>query len=589
MNPNIFATIFYCVTFIFLFSSLFFIKKTEKKLNVLVWIAVALMSICGFQVFVAALINLIKVPVNIISLGFVNGIAGAFFWYQVRKNNEKQKYYFDKWNIAGMAVLVVLMALFVYKTCGLEFAPHYLAVDAAAHYKMAMHIVNTESVYGMYFAALHHGIIIELFGIFVSPAVYYKLFVISDMMQLLFTWVMFYCLIQKYAKDRFLKAAAIIVTVLYGMGYPANSTLFGFVYLGTGITIITYLMIVFEWFVDEEFKKEYSIALLSLGCLSIFESYVLFMPVVFFAILFGMFCIQFKKKKLVSVETIKYGLSIFLMPTILGLLYTYLGTFGEGTNTTVSSAISAEGGIYRDLFSNYAILIPFVLFAFVNLIKEKKNKLIMWMLPLLLVFIFALLITTLSGVTSSYYYYKNYYMLWLVVFEFFFIAITYFEKEIRLFLAFGFLTWGGILFAFLINAETAIQNKVPLLVPGVKAGVYNDIYGFNRDAMSLPRYPGFKLDLYRYANENLLKDDVVVAIASSWEDWYWMEVITGQTLDNGYHHWDTGEEVYFNTMYEDADYVIVMYESQIYQNNIDLFSEFERIHHNGMGMIIKVK
>lgn len=589
MVPNIFASIFYVICFVVLFSVTTLIKKTSKKINILLWAVVNLMAICCFQTFVAAIFSLIGIPINIVTLACVNMIAGLFIGFKVYKLKERQAFFLEKWNVVGIVVLGLILIAFILKTCTLEFAPHYLAVDAAAHLRMALGIVNYESVYGMFFSALHHAIFIELLGPLVSSVVYYKLYVMSDMLHMLFGWVLFYFLIQRYAKDRYLKVAAIIISIIYALGYPANSTLFGFTYLGMGVAVISFLMIVVDWFVDDDFEKGVAILLLSLGCLGIFESYVLFMPITFFAILFVMFFEQFKKKKLFSVETIKYGLSIFLIPTILGLLYTYMGTFNEETNTTVSSAIANEGGIYKDLFSNFAILIPFVLFAFVNLVREKKNKLVLWILPLLLGFMFVLLYLGVNGKVSSYYYYKNYYLLWLFAFELFFIGVSYFNKELRLFLSFALATWSAVLVAFVINIETAIYNKAPMFISSIKAGTYNDIYGFNRDAVSLPCFSGFKLELFRYVGESIDFHESAVAIASSWEDWYWYEVITGQSLDSGYYHWMFGEGEFFDTLYKDADYVIVCYDSLIYQNNVQEFETLEVIKKNEAGAIYKVK
>lgn len=589
MEPNIFATIFYVITFAALLSGVMMVKKTDKKMNIVVWLVVALMGICGFQTFVAGVMGIIRIPINIITLGAVNGVTGGLLWFSCHKKQEKQVYFFEKMDCVALVAFALVLVAFMLKTYTVDLAPHYLAVDAAAHLRMTMGIINTETIYGMYYAALQHSIFIEVFGSLVSSAVYYKLFIISDALQLLLSWAMFYCLIQKYAKGSFLKFAAIIITIIYGVGYPANSTLFGFTYLGTGITIIAFLLIVFDWFMDDDFKEEYSIAMLSLGCLSIFESYVLFMPVVFFAICFAMFFKQHKKKKLISLETVKYGLSIFLMPTIFGLFYTYVGTFGEKMDTTVSGAIANEGGMYRDLFSNFVILIPFAMFAFYKLVKEKKNKLVLWALPLLLIFMAGMFVLGVNGYVSSYYFYKNHYVLWLFVFELFFIAITYFEKDLRVFLVCGLGTWAVVLFVFIFNIETKINEISPLFCESTKAGAYNDIYGFNRDACSLPCYSETKLELYRYAKEELRQNDELVAIASTWEDWYWMEVITNQEMGPEFYHWSYGAETYFAAVEEQADYVVVLYDAEIYLNNVGRFAGYETVFENEAGAILKVK
>lgn len=583
------ATLFYIVSFLVFLSGLTMVKKTDKKMNIIVFGVVSLMTICCFQVLVTAIMDLIYIPINKLSLGIVNAKAGGLIWSQIIKKKETQAYYFDVFNVIAIGVLGIVLIWFIRRTCTFEFAPCYFAVDAAAHFRMAMGVVDYDAVYGMFFSAVHHGLFIDLLSPLVSEAVYYKLYVLSDMLHLMFAWVLFYCLIERYAKDTFLKIAAIIVSVVYAIGYPMNSTIFGFTYLGMGVAVISYLLIVYDYFVDDSFDKNYAIACLSLGCLGIFQSYVLFMPVTFFAILFGMFHKQWKAKKLVSLETIKYGLNIFLVPTILGFIFTYAGTFGDSTNTTVSGAIVSEGGIYRDLFSNFVILVPFVLCAFVYLIKDKKNKLVLWLMPLLLGFIFVLFMMGLKGDASTYYFYKNYYLLWLLAFEMFFIAISYFGKEIRLFLGFGFATWAAVFVAFWLNIEMSIYNKAPLFISSVKAGAYNDIFTFNRDATNVPCYSGLKLDMYRYVVEEIGVEDHVVAIASTWDEWYWFEVITGQSLDSGYYHWMFGEEVFFETLYEDADYVIATFDSTIYQNNVEKFEEMEMIRSSDLGALYKVK
>ena len=589
MVPNVFASLFYLVCFISFALSLMLVKKTEKKMNIMVWTCVVAMAICGYQSFVAAIFSLVKIPVNIVSLGVMNLLASAYFWFRYIKKNEKQSYYFDKINILGFGILCVLLYLFMSLTYTLEFAPQYLAIDASVHFDGAVTLQNYEAVHGMFFAKLQYGIFIELFGAFISPAVYYKLFVICDLLMLLFAWMMFYSLIQKYAKDNFLKLAAIVVTVVYGVGYPMNSTLFGFTYLGTAITIVTYLLIVFDWFMDEEFNENYSIILLSLGCLSLFESYMLFVPVVFFGLLFAIFYKQAKKKKLVSVETIKYGLSIFLMPSIIGLVFTYGGIFVNTGDFTVSDAISNEGGIYRDFYSNFAILIPFALFAMHKSIKEKQNKLVMWYLPLMVLFLIGLLLMALQGSASSYYYYKNYYILWLLMFELLFIAISSFTKEMRVFLLCGFTTWVIILFAYIFNWETYLQSKTSQFVVSNKTGTYHEIFGFNRDAINVPHYSSDKLHLYRYAIENLQEEGDVLAIASTWEDWYWFTAISNQTLHADYAYWNYGAELFFERMNAEAEYTIVLYDAPIFMEHPEVFWSYETVYETPVGCIIKVK
>lgn len=588
MTPSIIASLFYVLTSALFLSGIYFIKKSDKCYVAAVWIPVVCMILCSTQGLFAAIFSIVNIPVNLYSLGLVNGLIGGFVWMKILKTKEYQKYEYKWIDLVAFLVFGVMFVYFVLKTCTLEFSPHYLAADGAAHLKMALRVMVKEEVIDMYFSALHHGIFIEILAPFVSSAVYYKLFVLSDMLHLLFAWCMFYAVIRRHAKDTYLQIAAIIATVIYGCGYPMNSTLFGFTYLGMGVIIISYLLIVTDLFIENNINKNYGIIMISLGCFAIFESYVLFMPVVYFGILFAMFIKQYKEKKLVSRDTIKTGLQIFLIPTALGFVFTYGGIFAK-SGTTVGGAIANEGGIYRDLYSNFAILIPFVLFALYNLLKEKKNKLSTIVIILLVGFMGVLFILGVFGKVSSYYFYKNYYLLWMIAFELAFVGLTYLEKQTRVFITMGFATWAVIFVAFLGNFETRIYNKSYLFNTNWKTAAYNDIYNFNRDAINLPQYTSEKLHLYRYAVENLMTNGEEVALASQWEDFYWMDAITYQNLDNGYYYWNNGEEVFLETMYERADYIIVLYDAPIYANHVEEFDSLEKVYEGTAGYIAKVK
>lgn len=582
------ASIWYILSFGLLFAGSFFYKKSDKKMNGIVWIPVHVMAISCYHAFVAAIFSLVHVPVNLWTLGLVNALSGLGIFFLTKRKKEKQSYYFEWFDGIAFLTFVILIGLFAWKIVGKELAPHYLAADGAVHLKMAMGVVNSESVYGMFYAYLQHGILINLFKPIVSSAVYYKIFVLSDLLQLLFAWTMFYSLVRRFANDRFMKVAALIATVIYGCGYPMNSNLFGFTYMGMGITVIAYLLIIADEFLNERISKWIGVFALSLGCFGIFESYVLFMPVTFFAILLAVLWKQWKEKKLFSLDTMKVGLGIFLVPTALGLLYTYLGVF-TNTGTTVGGAIANEGGIYRDLYSNFAILIPFVLFGIYNLYKEKKPHISIWVLSLLVVFMGALFVLGIQQKVSSYYFYKNYYFLWLIAFELAFVGLSYFDKKARTFCVFGFATWAVILGAFLLKVETRIYEKDELFCTTWKTEAYNDIYRFNRDAISLPHYSSQKLGLYRNALENYKTEDNVIAIASTWEDLYWFEAISNQSLDYGYHYWQNGNESFYETMNKDAEYVIVDYSAPIFLDDPEVFYQLETVYENEAGRICSLQ
>lgn len=587
MQITILASLLYFIATVALIFGIYKIKKSEKTLFGITWGAISIIAVTCFQVFTAALLNLIHIPVNIISVGILNLIPAVWMWYRIIKKQQKQSYSYHWADGLFMAVLAVVVGMFAYQRYGINLDIHYLTIDPAAHIKSAMDVVNGQKIDSMFYASLNNALLIELLGIFEGAGSYYKIFVLGDILHLFLAGWMFWGAIRRFCKDNFLKIVGIIVTFIYLLAYPLNSTIFGFVYLGMGVTLIAYLITLTDEFMRESLDKWFNIVLISLGCLGIFECYVLFMPVTYFAILACVLVKQYQKKILFSWDTVITGLAIFLIPCIIGLLYTYLGIFGG--ETTVGSAIANEGAIYRDLYSNFVFVMPFAMYGYWNILRKKKNRLLSWLTPFLLIFIMALFLKGMTGEVSSYYFYKNYYLLWCVVFLLAFQGITYIEKKTRGILVCFFGVWLFLAGVFLFRIESRVQNKNSLYSVSEKAASYLDIYSFNRDGIGLPRYPWEKVHLYQYAVTELLEEKKTeeVPIAGYWEDAYWMEAITNQRLE-GYDYWNNGEECFFANLEKKAEYVIVLTDSEFYASHQEYFDSMERLYENAYGFIGKV-
>ena len=590
MNISILAALFYFVAYVGAVSGIYKIKKSNKKLYGITWGAVSIVGMNCFQVFVAAILNLIHIPVNCVSIGVFELAVGVVCWYEIIKKKQVQSHCYDWSDALFTVVLLGVVVLFSYQRYGLDLSIHYLTIDPAEHLKMAMNVVTNQNVDRMFYGALTNAMLIEFLGAFKNPAQYYQIFVLGDILNLLLAGWMFFGVIRRFCKDNFLKLGSIVITIIYLLAYPLNNTIFGFVYLGMGVTIIAYLIIVVDEFMRGNLNKWINIVLISAGCLGIFECYVLFMPVTFFAILTCVLVKQYQAKKLFSVDTVITGLSIFLVPCIIGLLYTYMGFFGSEGGQTVGSAIVSEGGIYRDLYSNFLFVMPFALLGFWNLVKEKKNRLLLFLIPFLGVFVLSLFIRGMKGTVSSYYYYKNYYLLWLLVFILAFQGISSIAGKARVLIVCFLGIWIFNAGIFATRIETRIQNKNSLFCVNQKAGAYLDIYSFNRDAKALPPYPWEKVQLYQYAVTELLEKDEVkpVPIAGYWEDAYWMEAITNQRL-SGFDYWNNGDELFFSNLEEKAEYVIVLKDSEFYASYQEYFDSMERVYENTYGFIGKVK
>lgn len=588
MEISLAASIFYTISTAMLCVGFLLLKKSEDKLHIAVWIPVTMIGLMGYQTIMAGLIGFIKIPVNIISMGIINLIPGVMLWIAIFKTKEYQRYKIQIVDIAMWIILVASLVIFARIRYGENLTLAYNALDAAAHFTSALDVMRNESIYSMYFASLHNALLIETLGPIFTVTTYYKIFVLGDVMFLLLGGVAFWGLIRKYCEDRFLMLAGIFTTVIYLFAYPLNSTLFGFSYLGLALTVIAYIITVTDLYLEDNISEKLAIALMSFGCVSIFQSYMLFMPVVFFAILFSVLIKQHKDKKIISLDTIVKGLGIFLVPTAIGLWYAFGGIFGgasKESGVTVSSQIALEGGIYGDLFSNFILLIPLAVFGWWMLVKNKKNVLIKILLPLSVLFVAAMLVMALDRRVSAYYYYKNYYMLWVLAVYVAFLGVYYMEKQTRLVAAAGAIMWAMLFMFGLRGLDNYVADKNPLLHPRIRATAIGDIYYFNRDFLRTARYSEGKIDLYRYVREEILDEELAeeVLILSYVEDQYWYDAITNQRLPR-----NSSGTVMENVEAKTVQYVVVLYDRSDYATYQVELDSMEKVYENAEGFVVKV-
>lgn len=568
-------------------SGFYFYKKTDQKQNAITWLPITIVAMMCYHTFAAATIQLLHIPITLISMGVCNLIPGIYFWYVIGKKKRIQAYKVEPIDILFVIGFVGLIGFIALKRYGLHVYIHYDTIDPSAHFQDAMNVANNKTVSGMFFAGLNDSLFIQTFGPVFRVSQYYKLFIAADVCMLFVSALMFWALIRNLLTNSFLKIAGVIACVLYVLGYPLNNTIFGFVYLGMGVTLIGYLIFMTNLFLQDKLKRGLAIILLALGCLGIFECYVLFMPAVFFGIFFGIAAKRIKEKSLFTKEMVLDYLAIFLMPCIYGFMYTYFGVFSEGV--TVGSAIGNEGHIYRDFFSNFIWLLPLALYGIIRLIKEKKQDITVWIFGIFSIFVIGMLYFCQKGTVSTYYYYKNYFVLWLLMFLLAFTGVYYLSQHGKSLILSGFATWVFIAGMYFFNIESDLAQKRPLLVPVEKAGSINDIYSYNLQKLRTATYSIDKIQLYDYVYTNLLCEDenLVVPLAGYWEDDYWYQGITNQRIE-GYMYWNNSEEEYFAKLKAEAEYVLVLTDSEFYRNNQLYFDSLEKVYENNGGFLAKV-
>lgn len=568
----------------------FFYRKTEAKSYAITWMGLTILLITCYQTFCAAILNVVGVPINIISMGIADLIPAIWFVYQITKTKKVQKYCFEKVDAVFLVCLVSLMLCLMFGHCaGISLYINYSTIDPAAHLKAAVDVIRNQCVNNMFYSALFNGLFLEIFLPVRRLDFMYQPFVLSDILNYGLAALMFFGVIRRYMNKRFSKIAGVIVALIYVSAYPLNSILYGFIYLGMGVTLIIMLIELTRIYLADELNKVFSIILLSLGCLGIFECYVLFMPVTFFSIISSVFVKQHRAGKLVSKDTVFICLGIFLVPCIIGIFYTYFGIFTDGV--TVGNQIATEGEIYRDLYSNFVAFLPFALYEFFCEIKEKKNKVVLFLFPYTLLFMLVLFCGGMMEKVSSYYYYKMSYMFWVPLIYLCFQGVLRVAERAEAFVVSAYVVWLCVFLAFFTGAESKIQDQNALYVPIIKANGFNDIFWYNYCLYQQGGYAFPRMQLYHYVYENLLEEgEDVVAIASYWQDDIWFQAITNQRL-NGWDFLSADHTAYYNKLREcGANYILVLTDpySVIYYDNQDYWDSLERIYENEDGFVAKL-
>ena len=375
------STIFFLISFAVLFSGGFLWQKTETKEQGMTWLPLTGILIACFHALAAALITMIPfLPVNLWSLGAIDLAAGLFFWYRIRKTGKKQQYQWSIYDAVFAALLIFAVLWIANIRYGLpELDWSYRTVDPAARYREAMEFINNGAVSRMFFAQSVNGVTMELFDPFLRYDYYYRLYVLSDILQLILSGWMFYGAALLWTRkneklSHFTSIAAIVCAFFYLLGYPLNSTLYGFTYLGMSLYLVAATLVIADGYSDGRFLgRWFPVLMLMLLMHAMFQCYLLFMPVTFLSVGFLILAKHKKQGKLLSKNTLIDVAAVFLLPIILGFFFTYRDVF-VNDNVAVSDAIGAEGSIYRDLYSNFLFFLPPAIFGFIILIRKKKNR-----------------------------------------------------------------------------------------------------------------------------------------------------------------------------------------------------------------------
>lgn len=490
-------SILYIISVLLLFFLFLKVKKSNEKLNLIKWIIITFGLLFCYNSIIAFILNLIKIPINLISLSIVNFIFCIILFFYFKQKKCVQHYYVKKIDIIISIAIIVIIFLIGLFRFGFPFNIVYEGCDPGTHFWTAKEFYNhsylldtvaEETVVNFetrqFSSYVNLGILFYVFSPIIEFFDFYQLYIFFDILMLILATLMFYVLVS-HEKKKIPIIILFLGIILYMLGYPLNSMMIGFFYLGHSVTIITMLLYLYKLYDSKVINKKISIILLFIINLGLFFTYYFFVPIIFGGLLIHLIykCIS-EKRKLFTRENIFYIFICYVLPCIFGFIYFILPNIGSKDLNAVNQ-ITLEGYCFLDLVNSVLLFMPLIIYYFAYSIKKKEFSYELIIFCCLVLFIVLIVFLIFNDRASTYYLSKPYYLLWLLCFMimFKFIYNFYDEKklEVNCYLIF-------ILFNVII-AFSSIQVNLKDSIPKYTESNFNDVFGIYKYNIQKYFYP----------------------------------------------------------------------------------------------------
>lgn len=235
--------IIYVLSLIILMINFILIKKTEKKLNILSFISITIGVMFCYNTFICYILTFFTIPVTLCNLSIINVILSIVLIFFIIRKKQIQSYEMKKIDLLYIALLGICVLIVSYLNFGFPFNIKYETGDPSVHYLTSemfaendsLLITDKDEVYSSFttrktVSYVNSGLIMKCFENVIDSYYYYNIFIIFGIFVLFITaWAM-YTTISSFAIDKKTRFLAFIVSLIYTMGYPLNSFLFGFEY-----------------------------------------------------------------------------------------------------------------------------------------------------------------------------------------------------------------------------------------------------------------------------------------------------------------------------------------------------------------------
>lgn len=440
----------------------------------------------------------------------------------------------------------------------------------------------------------------------------YNIFIGFDIFILLMTAIAMYTTISSFAVDKKTRFIAFAMSLIYAVGYPLNSMLFGFEYLSVSILLICLIFDMIYYFENIQIKKSYLLGMLFLLNFGLFNAYYMFVPF-FYPAMWIYFCIKSYKenKNIFTKENIGFLVITLLIPFLLGYIY-YMepriyaviingklpleNELGEVSGYLLQKGFAVNGYIYVNFYTNMLLLLPIPIYLIVK--KWEENKFQILTLAFCLLFILILLVSFNLKNVSAYYLSKNYFALWFILFYLNYKGIIEIYKNHS---ELSFMLVGVYILLIIMNL-LFVQDEPKHVEYSTNENLSNvvEIFGVNKSIIMKHNTDlnNEELQILKYLKDNIDYNKKVEEIENP-EQFFWTYSLTGYINDN---EEVVTEEVskavgqrklelkYISTIknFKKADYIIYFYRAIPYKAlKEQIFRQGEIIFENASGGIVK--
>ena len=412
LHGTILGTICYAAAFIFCVVQIYRYRKSHKPMNGFTWSVLSFLAAICMGGIGAGILSPLHIPVNIYTMAVVYLAIALFMMSLIRREGMTQEYVWEKFDFFVIALITVVVAVITLKIYTPQLWYCYYNSDAGLHLKEATEIVRSQQVTKMYLLHLQNAMFVEMIQPFVRIADWYKGYILGDCFFLWVEILFFAAMIRQAAKTKASKGLSVILIFFYFMGYPFLSFYYSFGYWAMGSMFVGFLMMTTRLYEEALVERKITVVMLMLGCFGVMTSYMMFAPVAFITVFGYLMLVAKREGRIFSKRNVLLALKVFLLPTVLGLYYCLYGFF-ISSGTSITGALSNQGGIYTELYMDFFWTILPVLFILAYTLKKRKLTPDVVFFCTFLGFTGVMLLLTLTHHISTYYFYKTYYPLWM--------------------------------------------------------------------------------------------------------------------------------------------------------------------------------